>query len=105
MRYFSNPNFMYLQERGNYSKKNIDKFIIKAFQKGKKKVVYGNKIYVVDKEIERIRKYIKFREPNEKKIKNSKKKTIKFYKNNFPIVLLKKNKKTQKKFKNIRKRK
>ena len=40
-----------------------------------------------------------------KKLKIQKKKTIKFYKNNFPIVLLKKNKKTQKKFKNIKKRK
>ena len=103
MGYFSNPNFMYLQERGNYSNKEIDKFIIKAFQTGKKKVIYGNKKYVVDKEIDRIRKYIKFRKPNNEGIKNSKKKTIKFYKKNFPIVLLKKNKKTRKK--NIRKRK
>ena len=105
MGYFSNPNFMYLQDRGTYSKLEIDKFIIKAYQTGKKKVIYGNKKYIIDKEIDRIRKYIKFREPNEKKIKNSKKKTIKFYKNNFPNVLLKKNKKTQKKFKNIKKRK
>ena len=94
MSYFSNPNFMYLQDRGNYSNKEIDKFIIKAFQTGKKKVIYGNKKYVVDKEIDRIRKYIKFREPNEEKIKNSKKKTIKFYKKNFPFVLIKKKKKT-----------
>jgi len=96
MSYFSNPNFMYLQDKGNYSNKEIDKFIIKAFQTGKKKVINGNKKYVVDKEIDRIRKYIKFREPNQKKIKKSQKNTIKFYKNFFPIVLIKKKKKTQK---------
>ena len=97
MSYFSNPNFMYLQDKGNYSNKEIDKFIIKAFQTGKKKVINGNKKYVVDKEIDRIRKYIKFREPNQEKIKKSKKNTIKFYKKYFPKVLIKKNKKTQKK--------
>ena len=42
MSYFSNPNFMYLQERGNYSNKEIDKFIMKAYQQGKTKVVYGS---------------------------------------------------------------
>ena len=97
MGYFSNPNFMYLQERGNYSNKEIDKFIIKAFQTGKKKVINGNKKYVVDNEIDRIRKYIKFREPNQEKIKKSKKNTIKFYKKNFPKVLIKKKTKTHKK--------
>lgn len=76
---FSNPNFMYLQERGNYNKKQIDNFIIYAYKKGKKKVIYGNKKYIVDKEIVRIRKYKKFKEPkskkiNQKKLKKSKKK-------------------------------
>ena len=99
MSYFSNPNFMYLQDRGNYTKKEIDKFIIKAYQTGKKKVIYGNKKYVVDKEIDRIRKYIKFREPNQEKIKKSKKNTIKLDKK-------KKNNKTQKNlFKNLFKKK
>lgn len=76
MAYFSNPNFMYIQDF-YYSKKEIDKFIIYAYKKGKKKVIHGNKKYVVEKEIDRIRKYIKFREPkrnNTKKLKKSKKK-------------------------------
>lgn len=55
MSYFTNPNFMYLQERGNYSNKEIDKFIMKAYQQGKTKVVYGKK-YIVSKEILRIQK-------------------------------------------------
>ena len=76
MAYFSNPNFMYLQDF-HYSKQQIDKFIVSAYKKGKKKVIHGNKKYVVEKEIDRIRKYIKFREPkrnNTKKLKKSKKK-------------------------------
>ena len=77
MGYFSNPNFMYLQDRGNYSKKEIDKFIISAYKKGKKKVVHGNKKYVVDKEIDRIRKYKKFQEPKRNNITRAKKNTIK----------------------------
>ena len=72
MSYFSNPNFMYLQERGNYSNKEIDKFIIKAYQKGRTKVIYGNKKYVVAKEIPRIQNTTKFHKPNSKKIENAK---------------------------------
>ena len=74
MAYFSNPNFMYIQEYP-YSKKEIDKFIVSAYKKGKKKVIHGNKKYVVEKEIDRIRKYIKFREPkrNNTKKNNTKK--------------------------------
>ena len=79
MSYFSNPNFMYLQDRGNYSKKEIDKFIISAYKKGKKKVIYGNKKFIVDKEIVRIRKYKKFHEPSKNNIKKSKKNTLKKY--------------------------
>ena len=86
MAYFSNPNFMYIQEYP-YSKKEIDQFIVSAYKKGKKKVIHGNKKYIVDKEIDRIRKYIKFREP---KRNNTKKNNIK------------KNKKSNKK--NIQKR-
>lgn len=81
MGYFSNPNFMYLQDRGNYSKKQIDEFIISAYKKGKKKVVHGNNKYVVDKEIDRIRKYKKFHEPKINNIIQFKKNTIKSYKN------------------------
>lgn len=82
MSYFSNPNFMYLQERGNYSNKEIDKIIIKAYQKGKTKVVYGNKRYVVAKEIPRIQKTTKFHKPNETKVKAAQNKTLKMYRNN-----------------------
>ena len=82
MSYFSNPNFMYLQDRGNYNDKEIDKFIIKAYQKGKTKVVYGNKRYVVAKEIPRIQKTTKFHKPNETKVKAAQNKTLKWYRNN-----------------------
>ena len=47
MGYVSNPNFMYLQDKGNYNKKQIDKFIIDAYKKGYTKVIYGNKSYTV----------------------------------------------------------
>ena len=77
MSYFSNPNFMYLQERGNYSDKEIDKFIIKAYQKGKTKVIYGNNKYIVAKEIPRIQKITKFHKPNQQKVKLAKKKNSK----------------------------
>ena len=69
MGYVSNPNFMYLQDRGNYTKKQIDKFIIEAYKKGYNKVIYGNKSYTVSKEIPRIQKKIKFRKPSKKKKK------------------------------------
>lgn len=85
MSYFSNPNFMYLQE-SNYSDKEIDKIIIKAYQKGKTKVINGNKRYSVAKEIPRIQKTNKFHKPNEQKIKLAKKKTLKMYKNNSYLV-------------------
>ncbi len=81
MGYFSNPNFMYLQEYP-YSKKEIDKFIISAYKKGKKKVIHGNNKYIVDKEINRIRKYIKFREAKKNNISKSKKKSLKNKKKN-----------------------
>ena len=103
MGYFSNPNFMYLQDRGNYSKKEIDKFIISAHKKGKKKVVHGNKKYAVDKEIDRIRKYKKFREPKRNNIIKSKKKTIKFYKK-YKMLNSKKLKKYERKIKKSKKK-
>ena len=79
MSYFSNPNFMYLQDRGNYNDKEIDKFIIKAYQKGKTKVVIGNKRYVVAKEIPRIQKTTKFHKPNETKVKAAQNNTLQMY--------------------------
>ena len=78
MSYFSNPNFMYLQEKGSYSQKVIDNFIVYAYKKGYKKVVYGSKKYVVAKEIERIKKYKKFRMP--KNVEEIKKKRLSSYK-------------------------
>tara|TARA_B110001469_G_C9641093_1_gene322478 strand:+ start:26 stop:403 length:378 start_codon:yes stop_codon:yes gene_type:complete len=101
MSYFSNPNFMYLQERGNYSNKEIDKFIIKAYQKGRTKVIYGNKKYVVAKEIPRIQNTTKFHKPNSKKIEKDRKKTLEWYKKdsflNIKISKYLKNKSTKNK--------
>ena len=81
MSYFSNPKFMYLQDRGNYNNKEIDKFIIKAYQQGKTKVVIGNKKYVVAKEIPRIQKTTKFHKPNEAKVKAAQNNTLQMYRN------------------------
>tara|TARA_B100001248_G_C26957973_1_gene264611 strand:+ start:84 stop:320 length:237 start_codon:yes stop_codon:yes gene_type:complete len=72
---------MYIQEYP-YSKKEIDKFIVSAYKKGKKKVIHGNKKYIVDKEIDRIRKYIKFREPKSNNTKKNNTKTNKKSKKN-----------------------
>ena len=48
MGYFSNPNFMYIQDH-KYSAKEIDNLIVRAYKDGKVKVVggYPFKRYVV----------------------------------------------------------
>ena len=79
MGYFSNPNFMYIQDH-QYSAKEIDNFIVRAYKNGKVKVVggYPFKRYVVKKEIERIKKYrnIRLRKPiPSKKKQNTKSKS------------------------------
>jgi hypothetical protein len=81
MGYFSNPNFVYLQSH-NYTKEEMDKIIISAYKKGKKKVVNGNIKYNVSKENEKIRKNKNFREPKQSNINKSKKNTIKRWKSN-----------------------
>ena len=75
MGYYSNPNFMYLQD-GYYDKNQIDKFIIQAYKKDYTKVIDGNKSYTVSKEIPRIKKKIKFRNPSKKKKKKKKSKSF-----------------------------
>lgn len=74
MGYFSNPNFMYIQDYP-YSSKEIDNFIVRAYKNGKVKVVHGNQKYVVKKEIERIKKYrnIRLRKPIPSKNKQNNK--------------------------------
>ena len=57
---WNNPNFLLLQDYP-YNKKQIDDFIIRAYKMGKTKVIHNKDKYVVKKEIERIKKYKKFR--------------------------------------------
>ena len=108
MRYFSNPNFMYLQD-GYYDKNQIDKFIIQAYKKDYTKVIDGNKSYTVSKEIPRIKKKIKFRNPSKKKKKKKKFKNtnilfkIKFHKPSKKKKKFKKSKNTKILFKTKRK--
>jgi|TARA_B110000495_G_C22489669_1_gene301696 hypothetical protein len=102
MPYWNNPNFLLLQDYP-YNKKQIDDFIIRAYKMGKTKVIHNKDKYVVKNEIERIKKYKKFRLtkpiPTKNNLKKSKENENKRMKNMFKDFAkkLKKNKKTLKK--------
>ena len=102
MPYWNNPNFLLLQDYP-YNKKQIDDFIIRAYKMGKTKVIHNKDKYVVKNEIERIKKYKKFRLtkpiPTKNNLKKIKKNENKRMKNMFKDFAkkLKKNKKTLKK--------